>query len=114
PILIASLLGTTAMAPVALSQESSGQTEAAAQGEGCQALTQLIEEHSDRLQEAWVAEANGVVESGDEVGCTTYHEEASAALAAAGEAGAEADARIVVTQSDPSVSVEQQAPEVTV
>ena len=108
PILIASLLGTTAFVPASVAQE-------ATEGASCESLSVLIEENSDRLQEAWVAEATSVVQSGDEANCTTYYEQANAALSGQAEGGeAEADARIVVTQPDAAVSVEQPAPEVSV
>src|SRR5690554_2617260 len=122
PILLASLLGTTAVAPAALAQEAG---QPAGSEQGCEGLPQLIEENTGQLTDEWVAEANTVVQSGDDANCTTYHQQATEALAATGgegaaagaadaEADADAGASIVVTQPDPQVSVQQPAPEVSV
>lgn len=111
PILVASLLGTTAFVPATLAQDAAAEAS-------CDNLLLLIEDNRDRLQEAWIAEATPVAEAGDEANCVVYYEDAASALNIEGrEMSAEeveASARIVVTQPDPSVTVEQQAPEVSV
>ncbi len=113
--LLFALLGSTALAPAALAQEQAADQAAA----GCDALGTLIEENRNQLREEWINEANNVVAADDAAQCDELHRQASAALeadpnqAGDGEADQQA-AQIVVTQPDPTVTVEQQAPEVAV
>ncbi|HEV7276498.1 MAG TPA: hypothetical protein VGN80_09445 [Devosiaceae bacterium] len=110
PILIASLLGTTAFVPATVAQDTAAAS--------CDNLLLLIEDNRDRLQEAWIAEATPVAQAGDEANCLVYYEDAATALNVEGREmtaeETEAAARIVVTQPDPSVTVQQEAPEVSV
>lgn len=134
--LLLSLLCSSAMIPVALAQADSNQ--ASEQGQGCEALAQLIDENRDRLRQEWTSDAQEAVQADNMSECTSLHAEASSALGLAEEGGqpsqqtaegtrpgaaagaqdeqmsAEAAARIVVTQPDPQVSVQTQAPQVAV
>lgn len=111
PQLFAALMGTAAMVSPAFAQQTAGQT-----GDSCADLAQLTEENGDRLNPDWREQAVLVARSGAEADCTAYFDEASAALSEEGgsEAEVEARGRIVVTQPDPSVTVQQGQPEITV
>lgn len=86
PVLVASLMSSTAFAPVVLAQDGTAQT-----GDECQNLSQLIEENQDTLSQEWITEANAVVQAGDPAECATYRDQAMAELGAE-QAGAQTDA----------------------
>lgn len=110
--IVASAIGATVLTPVAYGQTASTLAD---QGEHCQALQTLAEEDRDRLRPEWIDESRSVVQAGDEARCETYYEQANEALGPnAAQMDREAAARIVVTQPDPQVNVQQRAPLVSV
>lgn len=108
--LIASMVGATVLTPVAFGQTA---VELAAQNQNCLALEALIEEQSDTLRQEWIDETLLIVDAGVEAECLVYYEEAVVALDGTA-VDAEVAARIVVTQADPDVDVQQFAPLVSV
>lgn len=111
-VFVTSLFGATALTTPTLAQTSA---EFAAAGEDCRALEQLMVEGEGQLNADWRANANAVVTTADAEQCRIYYEEASAAVSdPEGSAEGATTGRIVVTQPEPQVSVEQSSPEVTV
>ncbi|WIJ25940.1 PRC-barrel domain-containing protein [Devosia sp. RR2S18] len=110
PALIASMVGATVMTPIAYGQAAPAITAA----EACEALLTLNEENRNELRPEWIEESQALIDAGDAERCLVYYEEATAALGNTGEVDATAAARIVVTQPDPNVSVDQAAPQVSV
>lgn len=113
PTLFVTLIGGTALSTAAFAQSSE---EFIAQGDNCGALAALTTEQPDQLDPNWRSESATIVQAADQEQCLVYYDQATTALASA-EAGEEMDAeggRIVVTQPDPSVTVQQDAPEVAV
>ncbi|GHA18450.1 hypothetical protein GCM10007989_12190 [Devosia pacifica] len=116
-MLIASLLGTSAVTVPALAQDQMMQ---APEGQECEALEQFAADNANDLRSDWVTEADQIVVAGDAEQCALVYEEAAMALdrSQSGEelegADAEAAARVLVTQPDPEVTVQQSAPEVSV
>lgn len=114
PLILLSLLGSSALITGAAAQGTAGQLTP---GQECQALTQLTTENREQLRPEWVTEAEGVVTAADPANCAAYYEQATMALQGQGNVqgtDAEAAARIVVTQPDPQVTVQQPPPEVLV
>ena len=112
----AALIGTTALAPAVSAQEY---VDAANAGDHCVALSGLLTDRQTDLQPGWTSNAQLVQGQGDIEACRVQYDEAAAALNLPGttateEQQIEAAARIIVTQPDPSVTVEQQSPEVAV
>lgn len=110
--LIATMVGATVLTPVAYGQTA---TELAQSGENCRALEALSTEQRDRLRPEWIEESRGVIQSRDDAQCRAYYDQASEALGPRGQQmDREAAARIVVTQTDPEVNVQQRAPLISV
>ncbi len=105
------LLCSAALVPAAYAQD---QNQAAGQG-ACAELTQLTEEHQDRLQDEWLEQADAAVTQDNSEQCATYVQQAENALNQneSAEEGGEA-ARIVVEQPRPNVAIQQAAPDISV
>ena len=122
-LLLSALFGSTALISAAVAQAPAGQVPP---GQECQSLQQMISANPDRLPPEWVQQANGAVLAGDTASCTTLMAQANTtmqdtapaagatpAVGVAQPAAAES-ARIVVTQPEPQVTVEQTPPQISV
>jgi ribosomal 30S subunit maturation factor RimM len=126
PVLIATLMSSTAFAAAVFAQQASGTA-----GDECQNLAQLVEQNTDTLPAEWVNQANAAVQAGDAAQCAALREQAVAEYnvqdqAAAQPGAAAQDATqgtgaaagagtdIQVTEQQQQVSVDQGAPEITV
>ncbi|UIJ73150.1 PRC-barrel domain-containing protein [Aurantimonas sp. HBX-1] len=111
-MIAASLLGTTALVSTASAQDT---TEPAVNIEACDELQVLNEENAELFNEEFVVGARDVIEQNDPAICGPWLAEAESALEE--NEGADLTAtggRIVVTQPEPTVTVDQADPRVTV
>lgn len=112
-LLFATLVSSTAMAPVAMAQTNAPATnEANNQQQACQDLSRIAQENRDTFQREWIDAANMAVRRADAQECAMYVESAEDALVS--NQTAEAGSRIVVEQPEPRVSVQQDAPDISV
>ena len=102
-ILAASLLCSTA-AP-ALAQEAADGMGQDTGSDYCTQLERIADEYNDRLQQEWLDQARPVIDAGDDAACEPYVVQVNAALDQ-GDQAEMIEGRIVVTQPDPTVTVD--------
>lgn len=104
-LLVATALTSTAFAPQAFAQSD----------DACAELTELRDAHEGDMDEDWLDDVDDAIDADDAAACDQHLTEAEAALDdPEGSNESAGGGRIVVTQEEPDVDVDQPAPEVEV
>jgi len=109
PVVLSGLIGGTMLTSPGHAQDAE---QLAAQGDACGALVALSNESADRLRPEWLEQSRTAIQQNDPERCQVFYQQANDALNQTGDAAAAA--RIIVTQPDANVRVQQEAPQVSV